>query len=150
MKNAFKTIETKSGKDGAFEREAVPPGSYTLIIHHADHSPLIVQDFQVPDPENQPDQRYELEPGSGVVNGVLRPATGTWKNEGIWYVRPVVAPLGLYEYGDGWVDGEGAFHLNGLPAGPVKLVVYHSFKRVLEKTIQLPLLEGEILVIEAP
>jgi len=142
------TIES----DGTFHIKDIPAGAYHLALLHADCIPRFEKGFWVEADVDQMELCFPLVEGGCKVQGIIEiseesrpmPFPSFWS----CFVAPVLPPFGeLMELGVR-VEKDGRFVLAGLPSGPVKLAIICAGKKVLEKTVILPLAEGETIVIK--
>jgi len=67
-----------------------------------------------------------------------------------WHVIPEILPIGAYWAAGGLVDSKGRFTLNGLPLGKQKFKLFKGSEPVKEIIANLPLSEGNELIIDPP
>ncbi len=151
LDNGYFEQRVKCHDDGTFEGQDIPPGIYSLVIHKSGYRSFIIPKLEVLENIDIVGVLYEIVPGSISINGVLTSKNGALKNTCLWKVSPEFPSLGVFKWKGGEVFSDGTFNLTGLPPRPVKLQVFYCFvKKVAEKTVKLPLADGEKIVIEVP
>jgi len=142
-------LRSKADKSGQFNLKNAPTGIYDLIIYHSSYRPSLKRNLEISENESTTGLVFELESGlsiSGRIN-----VEGGLGYDKYWQVKADRPPLGTsWPSLIGYVYKDGGFSIKGLPPGEIKLVITCSNERMAEKTVVLPLKEGEELVIDVP
>ncbi len=156
-------FEFAAGLNGSFLVKDIPAGTFNLIILQEGYFPFVKADLQLRDNSDRLGLRFALKKGGCTVSGRLKipdNKNGIKLPRGItsvhialtagspWWISPKIPPVGACRSLGAAVGEDGSFTLKDLPSGPVKLVVFQYGMEVFEKTVDLPLPEGEVLVIE--
>jgi len=141
-------IRCTTREDGSFSLQSIPADSYDFVISHPDFCPLGKQDWVLLENRNHDGLCFLLEPGCSLD---VRLEKGGQIYSGALYVYADLENLGMafYQPGD-FVCENGTIHIAGLPCKKIKIVVDYYCDPIAEAWVDLPLPEGECLVIEVP
>ncbi len=152
--NPPKPVQIKTAAEGVFEAKNLPAGNFHITVLHEQHAPFLMKNLNVQMNENRSGLQIALDPDCCALKGILKfPEASDGDNSALrqmfaWKVSPTITTLDPCDLPGSSIAEDGSFMLEGLPKGEVTLVVFRYSNKKAQKTVSLPLPEGEIVVIE--
>jgi hypothetical protein len=142
-------IYMTTGQNGFFTADLVPAGTYDVYIAHDGYAKYLKTDFYFNENEAKHDLSFLLEPAC-TLEGRIEFQTPLPEKTDVSLHIVIPKWGGKEKWSGAKIGNEGVFRLEQLPPGTVKLIVMVRGKPVLEKSITLPLEEGEKTILEVP